>query len=186
MDPLQTFCRQVRARSNEHRIAMALLSGRALWGSMISILRQELDSMVRVIYLLTIQDRSYRKALIEASVNGEPWRTKGKRSRITDKEMTDIANGLHGWTKSVYRFGCAFIHLSSFHDYSDRDPLQALPSDERSQLLLHLQAYHCIPFNLNSTLSDIAPAIPRVLDKISENLDCYLRDLENNKDIDRD
>jgi hypothetical protein len=37
---------------------------------------------------------------------------------MTDREMIVIAHELQGWTQSVYKFGCAFIHLSSLHDYT--------------------------------------------------------------------
>ena len=45
--------------------------------------------------------------------------------------MADLAQHHQGWTLSVYKFGCTFIHLSSVHDYNDRDPLEQLPDDER-------------------------------------------------------
>jgi hypothetical protein len=151
---------------------------------MISILRQELDSMVRVIYLLAIRDHAYRETLIEASVNGRQWTVEGKKARITDKEMTELASQLHGWTASVYKFGCAFIHLSAYHDYSDRDPLRSLPHDERIQLLDHMRHYHGGPIESNPTFEDLAPYLPRVLDKVASNLECYLRQLENKEHID--
>lgn len=49
---IESFCRQVRSRSKEHQKAIGLLSEAGLAGQMVAILRQELDSMVRVIYLL--------------------------------------------------------------------------------------------------------------------------------------
>jgi hypothetical protein len=45
--------------------------------------------------------------------------------------MVDLAQILQGWTRSVYKFGCAFIHLSSLHDYNERDPLSQLPAEEK-------------------------------------------------------
>jgi hypothetical protein len=80
---------------------------------MVAVLRQELDSMIRVIYLLSQSDIAFRDELIQASVEGKQWVAKGTKHRVTDKEMVELANELHGWTESVYRFGCAFIHLSS-------------------------------------------------------------------------
>src|SRR5262249_40018997 len=120
MASLETFCRQVRARSAEHREAIHLLHGRRLLSQVVAILRQELHSMVRVIFLLSIGDRPYRQQLIDGSVNGEKWTVKGKKACITDREMVELAQTLQGWTQSVYKFGCAFIHLSSFHDYQHR------------------------------------------------------------------
>ena len=48
------FCRQVRKRSQENREALTLLHRNTLTGNIMSVLRQDLDSMVRRIYLLSI------------------------------------------------------------------------------------------------------------------------------------
>jgi hypothetical protein len=121
MNHVAAFCRQVRARSAEHRRAMTAVQG--IPGQMVSILRQELDSLVRVVFLLSQADRQYRSQLIEDSVAGRRWHRRNSRQHVTDREMVQLTDTLHGWTKSVYAFGCAFIHLSSFHDHHVRDPL---------------------------------------------------------------
>ncbi len=121
MSELDAFCRQVRARSAEH--GQAILALRALSGQMVSTLRQEFDSLVRVVFLLAQGDRHCRHQLIGDVVSGRKWTRSGSLKPITDREMVDLANALHGWTKSVYAFGCAFIHLSHLHDYQTRGPL---------------------------------------------------------------
>ena len=90
---------------------MRLMFGNHLLGQMVAILRQELDSMIRVIYLLSISDQIYRRQLIEASINGQQWTVKGKKTRITDKEMADLAGTLHGWTASIYKLAVPCIYL---------------------------------------------------------------------------
>jgi len=157
---------------------MQLLARERLAGQMVSVLRQELDSMVRVIYLLK-QEPERRKFLINASVDGKKWSQQGSNGRVTDKNMVDLANELQGWTQSVYKFGCAFIHLSGFHDYNDRDPLLLLPDDERQDILDHCRHYHGGPAVGSENFRGLMPFLPRVLDKISRNLECYLEDLEN-------
>lgn len=96
--------------------------------------------------------------------------------------MVDLAGRLHGWTHSVYSFGCAFIHLSGLHDYRTRDPLGLLPDDERESLLAHLRYYHGGPVSPEPTFDDIIPYLPSALRKVTGNLECYLRDLEEGKD----
>ena len=177
MSSLAIFLRQIRSRSREHQQAMQLLTQAHLTGLAISILRQELDSMVRVIYLLT-QELERRDILIEASVKGEKWLQASSRGRITDKEMVDLAQTLQGWTQSVYKFGCAFIHLSGLHDYNDRDPLMLLPAQERSDILDHCRYYHGGPDSDSASFDSLIPYLPRVLEKISSNLECYLAALE--------
>jgi hypothetical protein len=177
MKNLAIFLRQVRSRSSEHQQAMLLLSQARLAGQMVAVLRQELDSMVRVIYLLA-QKIERRDLLIEASINGEKWSQEGSRAKVTDKEMVDLAQNLQGWTQSVYKFGCAFIHLSGLHDYSDRDPLAQLPEQERDDILQHCRYYHGGPSGPNPSFSDLIYFLPSVLEKISRNLEGYLQNLE--------
>ena len=100
---------------------------------------------------------------------------------MTDREMLEIAHGLQGWTQSVYKFGCAFIHLSSLHDYNDRDPLELLPALEREDLLQHCRHYHGGPSGPDPSFSDLVPYLPRVLEKIASNLEHYLAELEGGK-----
>ncbi len=94
--------------------------------------------------------------------------------------MVELTNRLHGWTKSVYEFGCAFIHLSNLHDYLSRDPLAQIAQSERDAILGHLRAYHGGPTEAQPTFGDIVPFLPRVFEKIAGNLECYVKDLEQN------
>lgn len=169
----------------EHQKAMALLANANIAGQMMSVLRQELDTMVRVIYLLS-QGNERRQALIDASVAGEIWRQETSKGRVTDREMVDLAQRLMGWTQSVYKFGCAFIHLSSLHDYNYRDPIQRLPNDERQYLLEHVRFYHGGPMSDHPTFADYVPYLPAVLEKVSSNLEYWLRALEKGKMLNPD
>ncbi len=183
MSDLEVFCRQVRARSHEHSKAIDLLYRENIPTQVISVLRQELDSMIRVIYLLNIPDMSYRNELIKASIDGQEWIEKKTGKRITDRKMAELANKLQGWTKSVYRFGCAFIHLSSFHDYKERDPLDMISAEEKKAILKHMINYHFGPRNPDPKFTDLIPYLPSVFAKIASNLEVYVKDLENEKTI---
>ena len=177
MEALQIFLRQVRKRSEEHRRVMKVLAKLHAPGQMVSVLRQELDSMIRVVYVLN-QPIELRRNFIEASVNGRRWRRPDGKGAVTDKEMVELTQRLMGWTQSVYKFGCAFIHLSNLHDYSDRDPLLQISTEERMDILEHCRAYHGGPHGENIGFSDLVPYLPSVLAKVSANLECYLEDLE--------
>jgi hypothetical protein len=148
---------------------------------MVSVLRQELDSLVRAIFLLKVRDRDYRSNLIQACVEGRIWCQKGSKRRITDRQMVDIAKQLHGWSESVYRFGCAFIHLSIFHDHKVRDPLAELTKEEREAILRHVRAYHG---GNPKTFRELEAYSPLILQKITDNLECYLKMLEQDEDLD--
>lgn len=150
---------------------------------MVSILRQELDSLVRVAFLLAQTDRGYRDKLVKAAVEGRQWTILGTRRRVTDREMVEITNTLHGWTKSVYDFGCAFIHLSSFHDYRERDPLAQVSQEERTAILRHLNYYHGGPTVADPTFVDLVPFLPHVFEKVAANLECYVNNLEKGESL---
>lgn len=181
MSEITTFCRQVRARSAENR--QAILALRALPGQMISVLRQELDSLVRVVFLLAQHDRLYRHRLIEDSVSGRRWLYPDFKQPVTDREMVDLTDTLHGWTKSVYAFGCAFIHLSNLHDHQARDPLAQITQAERKAILDHLRYYHGGPHGESPGFADVVPYLPMVFTKIADNLECYVKQLEQDGEL---
>jgi hypothetical protein len=184
MDDTQTFCRQVRARFAENRLAIDAL--RTLPGPVASVLRQELDSLVRVVFLLSQGDRQYRGALIADSVAWRRWRRLNSRQPVTDREMVELTDTLHGWTKSVYAFGCAFIHLSNLHAHQVRDPLDQISEGERDAILAHLRYYHGGPNGSSPRFSDVVPFLPMVFAKIADNLECYLKELEQDGDLERE
>ncbi len=178
MSNLAIFARTIRSRSLEHQRAMALLAEAKLAGQMIAILRQELDSMVRVIYL-NQTNLERRNVLIDALIQGEKWTKEGSHTKITDREMVDLAQKFQGWTQSVYKFGCAFIHLSSLHDYNDNDPLAQLSTKERSDIINHCRQYHGGPATGDERFAHLVPYLPKILEKVSGNLECYLETLES-------
>jgi len=182
----EQLVRQVRSRTADNRKAIALLHGGNLPGQVIGVLRQEVDSLVRVIYLLSIHDRIRRDDLIHAAVEGRTWTADGSRRRITDRDMVDLAQQLHGWTESVYSFGCAFIHLSKMHDHAHRDPFLELAEEDRSAILSHMRQYHGGPLARSPSFQDLVPYLPHVFEKIADNLECYVQKLENDEDFEGD
>ncbi len=182
MENLKTFCSILRKRSLDHVSAASLVEGNVT--VMFSILRQELDSMIRVIYLLSLPSIDERKELVRLTLSNKNWITKtkkGKERKITDREMVELSNKLMGWTQSVYKFGCAFIHLSSFHGYENDDPLFQLNDIEKEEILAHLKNYHHIITEENLSFEVILKILPDVLKKISMNLECYIQHLEKNE-----
>ena len=185
----RTFCKMIRNRSDENRRAMhGFHQPYQVLSPAFSILRQELDSMIRVIYLLSIKNLSERERLIGATLRGEKWKirtTKGKFRNVTDKEMVDLGQELQHWTQSVYRFGCAFVHLSDFHNHLAQNPFDRLTSEERQNVLSHMRAYHGGPARDNPSMDELATYLPRVFEKIAENLKCYVDQLArgDKKDI---
>ncbi|USV59395.1 hypothetical protein [Aeromonas encheleia] len=172
---MHEFIQLIKSRSDEHGIAFSRIHD--LPGSMMSILRQELDSLIRVLYLLSISDLEERNRLMACTVNGDQWKVstqKGKLVKVTDAQMVEISDKFGGWASSVYRFGCTFIHLSTFHGYNTSNPLTTLSEEERKTILDHMRYYHNGPESDNPTFQELANYFPRVFEKIKNNLECYL------------
>jgi len=176
MGNTEQFCNIVRQRSKENKQAIGLLSRAGLTGQVMSVLRQELDSIVRVIFLLsqTIEEREH---LINLTLTGKKWKLR-TNANVTDKQMVELADTLNGWTESIYKFGCAFIHLSSFHDYVFNDPFENIGQDEIDSIQTHLNNYHDFPLTTELTMQSISLYLPMVFDKIEGNLECYIKNLE--------
>lgn len=184
-DKTQEFCAIINNRSSENRQAMHCFDSlHSVLSPAFSILRQELDSMIRVIYLLQITDLDERQRLIKLTLSGKEWTLltkKEKTRKIRDKEMVDIAQKLQGWTQSVYKFGCAFVHLSDFHNHLAENPFQKLSNTERQDILSHMRHYHGGALHDSPDMKEISEYLPRIFDKIADNLICYLDNLRNDR-----
>lgn len=93
--------------------------------------------------------------------------------------MVNLANTLLGWTNSVYKLGCAFIHLSPLVDYRNGNPFQQLSQNEVDDIIQHLHNYHSFDLTNELNMDTISPYLLRVLDKVASNLECYIMHLEN-------
>lgn len=59
----------------------------------------------------------------------------------------------------------------------------ALDAEERADLLHHLRYYHGGPQTEQCTFLDITPYLPAVFEKVASNLECYLKDLEQDRQL---
>ncbi len=181
---IDTFCTMIENRSNENRMAMQYFTDlQRVLSPAFSILRQELDSMIRVIYLLQIPDDIARKRLIQSTLDGDEWvvpAPKGKSRKVTDREMVELANHLQGWTQSVYKFGCAFIHLSYLHNHFVENPFRKLSATDKQDILSHMRNYHGGPSHDDPGMEEISKYLPKIFDKIADNLSYYVEQLRGN------
>lgn len=181
MTDKEQFCRILRERSSEHKTAINLMVRSELYGQAISILRQELDSMVRVIFLLSKSDLDVREHFIRQTLNNTKWTLPSSRTIVTDRLMVDLTNSLFGWALSVYKFGCAFIHLSPMSDYRNDNPFLQLTQLEINNVKEHLHNYHGFPLTNDLTMQTISPYLLKIFAKISDNLAYYIGELENDR-----
>ncbi len=172
-----TFCRMVEARSGEHREAMRVALDEDWLAIAGSVLRMELDSMMRVIWLLHHSDT--REQILASCVAGKGFK-EASGKRIYDRDMAADAASGNRWVQAVYDFGNTFVHLTNAHDYAVRDPFQAY--EHRREVIKFLNEFHPGkvpggPVDDSSTLRDLAAYAPYVLEKITSRLDGYVRDL---------
>lgn len=177
----EKFCKILRERSDENKKAINLMIQNGLYGQAISILRQELDSMVRVIFLLNEPNLSIRTHFIDQTLNNQKWTLPNSRTVVTDRNMVDLANTLFGWAQSVYKLGCAFIHLSPMSNYKNGNPFLQLSREEIENIKLHLNDYHGFPLTNGLTMESVTPYLLRVFTKVSDNLKSYIDGLERNR-----
>ena len=176
---LKVFCDIIQKRSMENSESIKILYEKGLYGICISILRQELDSMVRVLFLLS-QKQSVRAFLIMQTLNNEKWKIGAKI--ITDARLIENVLKLHGWARNVYVFGCSFIHLSPFHYYSVVDPFSTIPNIQCEAIKNYMMDYHKFPKHLNVTFETMQPYLLCIFEKINNNLIYYLEQLSKNQD----
>ena len=175
-EDIDVFCRTVEARSLEHREAMDVAMERGWWAIAGSVLRMELDSMIRVIYLLRTPEA--RDRILASSVAGKGFKD-GER-RVLDRTMVEVAVADNGWVRSVYDFGNKFVHLTDAHDYAETDALEAY--EQRDEIIRYLNHYHgdtVLGRRLDdgATLREVAAYAPRVLEKITSNQRSYIATL---------
>lgn len=174
---LEVFCRAVEARSQEHRKVLDVAVAHGWWAIASTVLRMELDSMIRVIYLVRTPDE--RDHILASCVGGRGF--KNVRGRVRDLTMLYIAKTAdYGWIQAVYDFGNKFVHLTDAHDYAEVDPFPVY--ENRAEVIDYLNYYHRgkvhdRPLEDGSTLGDIAAYAPYVLEKIATNLRMHIEEL---------
>jgi hypothetical protein len=181
MEELQLFCKNVRTRSKENNASVELLNKAGLYGNTMSIIRQELDSLIRVIYLLKLKDSEYRKQLIHQTITGKRWTEKGKTKKIFDVDMVETVDTSDHWMKDVYKFGCKFIHLSDLHTYLTIDPFLSLDPKVKESIIRHLKSYHPPCTIVELDFEAFKPYLLKIFIKVTGYLETYLTELEKIK-----
>ena len=175
MNILEKFIKQIDARTNENQKAFNLLYEQKCYGVCIGIIRQELDSLLRAMYLIDSSGYKFRSNafdLIKNSVEIGEWKflnASGKIQRVSDKEM--LSEG--GWEAVVYKFGCGLIHLSDKHLYRDFDPIIKLSVTEKSNIIGYLKKFHEYDKDVVN-MDDIINYLPKIYQKIYENIESCL------------
>lgn len=180
-EDFESFTRMVRSRSSEHRKVMAFATEDNLLSTQMSTIREEVDSLLRVIYLLGINDYNELAEIIKNSFDQRtfgPTKTDGGTRRISDRSMIKAASEQFDWLETLYDFGCSFIHLTGLHSYQERDPFCMLSPSEREVIAGFLNHYYGGAISANSQFTEVAHYLPQIYRKVAENLEHLLGDLQ--------
>jgi len=173
---IQDFIELVNTRSSENKKSMDVLFEQNLIGNCISVLRQELDTFIRIIYLGRTTDLAERKRLMQMTLDGEKWKvlnSNNKLVNVTDRNMVDLSSEVKGYVGYVYKFGCSFVHLSDYHNYEENNPFEKLPYNEQLDIITYLHQYHRYPRDSKLTITNVTNYLPKIFDKISSNMLYY-------------
>lgn len=179
--PKEQFCKILKERSIEHRAAVILMLGNEMYGQVISILRQELDSMVRTIFLLEKSNLDVRNHYMSQTLNNQKWTFPNSKTLVTDRHMVELSSNLYGWTLSVYKLGCAFIHLSPMSNYANENPFSYLPDTEIQDIKQYLYNYHNFSLEEELNMETVIPYLSKVFMKVADNLECNIEQIEDEK-----
>ena len=178
---INEFCKIVKSRSKENAEAFNLMIEKGYIGVAISLLRQELDSLIRVSYLHEKGITTHHSLnLINDFLDGKQWKkenSRGKKIRITDREMVNLAIELGGWIEIIYTFGSKLIHLSDIHGYKESDPFKNVSIEDKNSILNYLVNYHNYPYS-TIDIKKLSEYLPHVMKKLIDNTEYYILEIE--------
>jgi hypothetical protein len=169
----------VLQRLDENRKSFELLFGIKHYGNCISIMRQELDQVIKLLYLLN-STTNEQKQFIESSINNRKWfkvNRDNTKDYITEEVLTTYSETLNGWDKSIYEFGLAFGSLANTFNYGTRDPIKSIGENDKDKIYQYIYEYHNKDFPKDYDLSKLILELPTILNKISIQLQSYMDQL---------
>ena len=146
------------------------------YGNCISIMCQELDQVIVLLFLLKKKEYE-RNKLIGLSINSQKLylaMPDNKKEYITEKYLKDFAGTLDGWEKSIYDFGTSFHSLSKNYNYLLKNPIQGMNEIEKKQIYKYITEYHNKGFPEEFSIEDLVPVLVAVFDKLSKSLVSYM------------
>jgi len=173
--PKAEYKNMIDHRLEENWKSFNILLGLKHYGNCISIICQELDQYVRILFLLK-QNAIEQENLINNSINNQKWHkigSDGKKEYITDESISSFARELSGWESEIYRFGIVFENISSNFNYVVKDPIKGLDDQERKIVYDYVKDHHDSNFPKSYTIEDLMPVFPMIFMKISNSIREY-------------
>ena len=172
---IELFYNAILKRSEENKKAFDLLMNEGLYSLVGSIIRLELDSLIRVCYINSLDSAKEKRDLIEQFLKGQRWQI--EKRLVSDRKMvTHVVNNLGlGWAEHIYDIGCAFIHLSPYHDWGSLLPTENLTQKQREEIVKHVEWNQKIKIKLTFGFEELVQIAPGVLEKLRNTLQYELK-----------
>lgn len=170
------YKKMIGHRLEENIKSFKLLFDIKHYGNCISIMCQELDQVVSLLFLLN-SDKHNKKSFIQSSINSQKWYViskENKREYVTEEMIVRFAETLSGWDKSIYEFGLSFSNLSKNFNYGSKDPIKSMNDGDREKLYAYIKEYHDKDFPSDFSLNELIPVLPLIIKEISDKLNLYL------------
>ena len=166
----------INHRLEENWKSFNLLFNMKHYGNCISILCQELDQMISILFVLN-RNEYERNHLINLSANSHRWYfldENNKKIYVVEKDLIAYADSLKGWEKSIYEFGLSFQKLSINFNYLLKDPIQGMSEMERKQISDYIQEYHDKSFPDTFGILELVPLLEKIFTSITQRIGSYL------------
>lgn len=149
-----------------------------LYKKVVGILREELELYIKTFYLLN-QDILTKESLLKQFFKYNQL-SNSKGVILRDREILNFVTEIngYGWEELTYKYGCYFIHLTVFHNWSDEDVTEIIKPHEKKMLIEYINQFHSANLTINSTFEDIIKYSLVVFEKIKTNMECSLKKLE--------
>jgi len=170
------YKRLISNRLKENWKSYKILFQMKHYGNCISLMCQELDQVISLLFLLNRSEYEKEK-LITQSINNQKWflhKPDGKKEYITEKELKSFAESLVGWDRRIYEFGFAFKSLSKSYNYFLKDPIRGMKELERKKIVEYIVEYHDKEFPVDFTIVDLVPKLEGIFKRIAKNLISYM------------
>ena len=177
ISPKTEYKNMIQHRLEENWKSFNILLGLNHYGNCISIICQELDQFIRVLFLLK-QNSIEKENFINNSINNQKWYrigSNGKKEYITEESISLFAKTLTGWESSIYKFGYVFENVSKNFNYVLKDPIKGLDDKERKIVSDYVKEYHDNNFPKDYTIEDLMPVFPMIFMKISNSIKEYAK-----------
>jgi hypothetical protein len=172
----EEYKKLINHRLNENVKSFKLLFDIKHYGNCISIMCQELDQLISLLFLLN-SNPDDKKLFIHLSINSQKWyvlNRENKKEYITNENIVRFAESLMGWDKSIYEFGLSFDSLSKNFNYGSRDPIKSMNDFERDKLYSYIKEYHNTKFQRDFSVNELIPVLPLIIEEIYYKLKVYI------------